>query len=291
MKSKFIAYIVLLTLTVSVNVYYHWDKFWTIWAKQYVKDQDVVISLTTIPSRITELKSTLECLSQQNLQPRQIFLNIPHKFKRKNEDYIIPNWLYTYPNLTILRTEDYGPATKLLGTLQQADLTDDTIIITVDDDTCYPSNLILRLTVRAKQYPQHAIGVSGVELNFAPDYPDGVSRVRLDQQYVSILEGFAGVAYRRYFFDSSVLKIIDEPNCCYNSDDLYLSFHLAKNNIPRHTLYNKFLSVRHIRQSNFGFGDDALYKLEQANRYATCIDHLQNKYPQTVFINSHSVNQ
>lgn len=281
MRKKFVIYATVLTSALLINIYYHQDKIWTIWAKQFVKDQDVVISLTTIPSRINELKTSLECLSKQNIQPRQIYLNIPYKFKRKNEEYVIPQWLHNYPNLTILRTEDYGPATKLLGTLKKGDINDNTIIITVDDDTCYPENLILRLTVRAKQNPNLAIGVSGVELDFSVNNADGVARVREDNKYVSILEGFAGIAYRRNFFDEHIFEILDMPKCCYNSDDLYLSFNLAKNNISRQTLYNKFLSVRNIRQSNFGFGEDALYKLEQANRYADCIKYLQNKYPST----------
>ncbi|HSX21136.1 MAG TPA: hypothetical protein VLG38_08465 [Gammaproteobacteria bacterium] len=275
----------------GLNIYYYWEPLWTMWARYYLKNQDIVISLTTTPHRIRELEAPLQCLAQQNIPIRQIFINIPYIFKRDNLEYKIPDWLDVYPNVTILRTEDYGPATKILGALKNAPLRDDTIIISVDDDSCYPPNLVMQLAVRAKMYPNEAIGVSGAILDFEMNKEGGIIKIMRDRVSVPLLEGFAGIAYRAKFFNDTIYNIRNEPAFCYNSDDLYLSFHLALNNIPRRTLHNKSLKTYNIRQEQFGYKEDALFKLEeklgksQAQRYAACLRHLTDLHPNVNFSN------
>lgn len=285
MGRRFFVYVPFLILACLLNFYYHWDAIWTLWAKQYIKDQDIVISLTTTPHRINQMETPLECLALQNIPIRKIFVNIPYMFKRDNLEYAIPEWLEAMPNVTILRTADYGPATKLLGTLKNASLNEKTIIITVDDDTCYPPNMVLRLAVRAKQYPKHAVGISGVELNFKQNKQEGIVRIKQDHAAATILEGFAGVAYRKSFFNDEVFEIDAAPSSCYTSDDLYLSYHLAKNNIPRQTIFNRHISFRNVKQESSGNQSDALHKMQvsQAARYYDCLIYLRNKYPEVLF--------
>ncbi len=285
MNKKLIMYSLVLAFGIALNIYYYWNNIWTVWAKSYINDQDIIISMTTTPYRINQLEAPLECLAQQNVKVRQIFISVPHIFKRDQLTYTIPDWLDNYSNVTILRTEDYGPATKLLGVLKNASINSDTIIITIDDDTCYPRNTVLQLAVRAKSNPHKAIGISGAELDFFKNKSGGVVKVMRDHAQVSMLEGFAGVAYRLDFFDNSIYEIINAPSCCYNSDDLYISFHLAKNKVQRETIYNRFIKVTDIKQQGFGLEQDALYRLSdsQAHRYLECMLYLQQRYPDVPF--------
>lgn len=278
-------YVCLVLVGLVINASYHWEAIWTKWAQYYVNDQQIVFSLTTTPHRINELELPLHCLSKQNVHIQQIYISLPHKFKRDNLEYTIPEWLEIYPNVTILRTEDYGPATKILGALKHAPVSANTIIISVDDDTCYPPNLALRLAVSAKMHPNEAIGVSGAILDFEKNKEGGIVKIMRDQIAVPVLEGFAGIAYRPKFFTESIFDISNEPNYCYNSDDIYLSFHLAQQKIVKRTLNNKYLNTYDIRQMNFGYRADALYKLDasQAERYKKCIGYLTEKYPEVEF--------
>lgn len=285
-KTKALKLWLLISAALLLNLFYYRENLWTIWAKYYIRDQDIVISFTTTPHRIKFLERTLLCLSRQNAQIRQIYLSIPSVFKRDGLEYQIPDWLEDYPNVTILRTEDYGPATKILGTLKNAALSSDTIIIAVDDDTCYPNNFVLKLAVRAKMYPNEAIGVSGAEIDFDKNKEGGVVKVFKDNVHVTMLEGFGGIAYKRNFFTESIYNISNAPKACYNSDDLYISHHLAQNNIPRRTLNTTTLDVRKdIRQLQFGYNADALYKIDnsQAERYKQCLAYLHTKFPEVVF--------
>lgn len=283
-RSKMLALLVILGC--SLNIYYYREAIWNKWAQYYLKDQDIIVSLTTTPHRIKQLEVTMQCLAHQNIKPRQIYVSVPHIFKRDNLTYEIPEWLDNYPNVTILRTEDYGPATKILGALKNAPITDNTIIIAVDDDTCYPYNLIARLAVRAKINPHDAIGVSGAILDFENNVEGGIVKVmHQDTASVPILEGFGGVAYRRTFFEENIYDISSEPDYCITSDDLYLSFHLERLKVNRQVTQNKFIKLNDIHQQQFGYNTDALYKLgvSQADRYKRCLTYLQNKYPEVSF--------
>lgn len=134
-------------------------------------------------------------------------------------------------------------------------------------------------------HPNVAIGVSGVILDFEKNKSEGVVKIMRDDISVPILEGFAGIAYRKQFFDNSIYEISNEPNYCYNSDDLYLSFHLAAKQITRKTLNNKFIKTYDMNQQQFGYLPDALYRQEtsQADRYKQCLNYLTTKFPAVNF--------
>ena len=98
---------------------------------------DFCVSFTTIPSRIDEIKKTIDSINSQTLKPNKIFLNLPYKFKRFpdysfSKDQIVKLEKY---NIEINRTEDYGPSTKLIGSLEKIKKFECVIIL--DDDHIY----------------------------------------------------------------------------------------------------------------------------------------------------------
>jgi len=77
----------------------------------------LVISLTTIPSRMHLIAPTLRDLLAQTANVAEIRLNIPHRYRRfPDTDISLPD----FPKgITVVRVdEDYGPATKVLPTVQ-----------------------------------------------------------------------------------------------------------------------------------------------------------------------------
>jgi hypothetical protein len=97
--------------------------------------------MSTIPSRIKSVYKTLDNIKKQTIQPDQIFLNIPYEYKRfKNEkinDYDLIN--LKRENLVINRCEDFGPGTKIMGSIENVKKYDCVIII--DDDHLYDENI------------------------------------------------------------------------------------------------------------------------------------------------------
>ena len=81
----------------------------------------VVVSLTTIPSRIDSIQGTLLSLIAQTLPPDKILLSIPETSSRENgQHYTIPPWLKEMDDkVTIVMSKvDYGPSTKLIPTVK-----------------------------------------------------------------------------------------------------------------------------------------------------------------------------
>lgn len=280
-----------LILLSGLHVLEYHRKYTENWMRFALRKENVVIALSTTPHRINHIQHNLELLHLQNMPIKAIYVSIPYVFKRDNIKYEIPDWLQEDKRITILRTEDYGPATKILGVLSNVDLPTNTIIISVDDDADYPSNLALHLAYRAKHNPRAAIGLSGVNIDYdasgvvAADSKNGLININSANISVTALQGFAGVAYRPRFFDHLIFDIVDTPRECINSDDLYLSFYLARKNIPRYTFKSKYLKVKDISSLELGTKADALHRQfsSEADRHRNCVAFMKQQYPEVVF--------
>ena len=115
----------------------------------------IFVSLTTIPQRIKNLNKSIESLLKQTKKPNKIFINIPKKYKRFRE--IIDNDQIPKFNdsaVEITRCEDYGPGTKLLGSLNKFEK--DSLIILVDDDHVYEDYMIEKFFYFYSRSPDNA---------------------------------------------------------------------------------------------------------------------------------------
>jgi len=281
-----------LLILIILNCLWYRQFFIELWMAASLLNENIVVSLSTTPHRINHIQETLETVLSQNAPIRQIYISIPYVFKRDNLEYKIPQWLQDEKRITILRSQDYGPATKLLGVLEQVKLTPNTIIVIVDDDVKYPKNLALHLAYQAKLNPNKAIGVLGADPIYGQDHEliddadIGMQRVRKNNSQASVLQGYAGVAYRRSFFDSSIFNIVSASQDCKNSDDLYISFYLAKHNIPRQIVKNEYISLCYINWSlDIGLNQDALHMLSPrpALKHRSCIAFMKRNDPHVIF--------
>ena len=99
------------------------------------------ISLTTIPPRFSTISKTLDSLVEQSKKADKIYLNIPIKFQRFSSQIFNSSNLYKkYDNLEIVECEDYGPGTKLLGSLNK--ILDYDYVVLVDDDHFYKKEML-----------------------------------------------------------------------------------------------------------------------------------------------------
>ena len=96
------------------------------------------VSLTSLPSRINHINQTLDSIYSQTVKPNKIFLNLPHKLKRFSQEQFDEEKIKKLKrdNLEIVRCNDYGPGTKLMGSSQKI-RNDYECIILIDDDHIY----------------------------------------------------------------------------------------------------------------------------------------------------------
>ncbi len=193
---------------------------------------DIVVSLTTTPYRIYTIKPVLDSIFRQSIKPTRVYVNVPYVFKRENKEYVIPKWLQSYPNIIINRTKDYGPATKLIGTLEK-ERDPNTIIVTFDDDRIYPKHAIRDLIQKSVIGNYNAV-ITGASLNFVfvPTFNLYPSIITLNDQLGLVVQGFNGVLYLRKFFNDDIFSLVDNvPLSCFLSDDLMISAYLHNNHI------------------------------------------------------------
>ncbi|WP_415290676.1 glycosyltransferase family A protein [Candidatus Pelagibacter sp. Uisw_136] len=99
------------------------------------------VSLTSIPPRFPTLEKTIRSINDQIKKPQKIFLNIPLKYKRyPDSKHNILRLEKIFKNLKIIRCKDYGPGTKLLGSLEY--LMDYEYVILIDDDHIYNKDML-----------------------------------------------------------------------------------------------------------------------------------------------------
>lgn len=123
-------------------------------------DGRVVVSITTIPERIDDLRFTIKSLLKQTYPPDEVALNIPFK-TLKGKEYIIPEWLIRLTQKDKSKVhmyrlpKDLGPASKLLPTMARE--SPNTKIICGDDDIVYPPLFIESLVKTSNKYPECAV--------------------------------------------------------------------------------------------------------------------------------------
>ena len=199
--------------------------------------ENIIVTLSTVPNRLLDpapdrgTKVGLKTILEQSFKNYMVYFNIPYKYKNDNIDINIPDWLRTYQNtynnLVINRTEDYGPITKILPTLEKID-NSDTIIITVDDDLFYMDGFIeSHLNARMK-YPDYAIGYAGIS---AVDGSCHFCTSLQQDTRVKVLEGYKTVSYQRKFFDINELKTLFLDKTW--NDDMILSAYMGYKKIGR----------------------------------------------------------
>ena len=132
-----------------------WDARWAL-----VEDKaDIVVSLTTIPSRIGVIDHALKGLLDQSRPPRKIVLNVPYRSLREDCAYEVPEHLEGLRGIEIRRCEDMGPATKAIPTLLAEEA--DQVVMVVDDDRIYPRDAVEGIEKAAAALPDCAVCYAG----------------------------------------------------------------------------------------------------------------------------------
>lgn len=197
---------------------------------------DIVISLTTTPSRIALIEPTLKSLLDQKLPPAKIVLNVPDFSKRENVAYQLPDFLDGLEQVQVRRCEDLGPATKLIPTL--LDEPADTPILIVDDDRIYPPWLVAHYARAARRYPDRALTLAGwvvpkdlvdrnttiwTNLMMRAPTPIRAPRLRHPRQIDVLLGVFSYLVRPRYFDLDEMTDFDTGPKELFFVDDVRTS--------------------------------------------------------------------
>ena len=210
-------------------------------AKDTLKDSDfkpkVYASLTTIPERAENTERVIQGLLKQTYPIEKIFLNIPTGIFKRTGKFILRSRVdkeREYEDkLVVTRGLDYGPATKLLGSLNL--IPQDGYVYVVDDDTVHSKNHLKDLIS---------------EMN--PDTDVVSNRVCEINSYIC---GVTGYIIKRSILNDIFNYYDKVPISCRTVDDVWISEYLRskkcyfkKTNLMSnikfipHAFYDKFMS-------------------------------------------------
>ena len=191
----------------------------------------IYVSTSTIPQRIKNLDKSIKSLLNQSKKPDKIFINIPFKYRRFNEtikDDEIPKFDSSVVEIT--RCEDYGPATKLLGSLDK--LEKNSLVILFDDDHVYENYMVEKFSYFYSKAPNNAysfyvhplgkFGIGqgadgfGINTNFLDGIKNFYNKVVKDYKELFLYDDL-WISYFLYFFKKN--KILSLQEHLKKSDD------------------------------------------------------------------------
>ena len=229
----------------------------------------VVVSFSTIPSRTKYIKNVLQKLKNQTLQPDMVYICIPYYSKRLKTKYILSENIDFNDNITISRTDDYGPATKLLGCLNYEN-DPNTAIITIDDDQNYHPDTIKTLVSYSIYFPDKVCAFRTLTQDLYGTYcPEKSNITNPDAYYV---EGFAGILYRRKFISDDMFEYFHNlSKNCFVSDDLVISSWMEINGIDR----LKICDYQNVDTDEIIDSNNALHREKRDLVYSGCLKEMK----------------
>lgn len=180
----------------------------------------VIVSLTSIPSRLSSLDIVIRSLLAQSSPPQLIVLWLNHSLKEK-----IPPRLkkLTHDTFKINYCEGTSSFRKLLPTIKSYQ---DSIVVTCDDDMIYPSNWLENLYNCHLEHPDCVVSQVGRlikrnengEIDMYKNWP--FIRDKLTQKNFMPI-GYGGVLYPVNIFDDRVFDSSLYMQLSPRADDLW----------------------------------------------------------------------
>jgi hypothetical protein len=271
--------------------------------KDFLDTQKVYVSMTTSPTRIRYVMNVIRTLNLDYVE--KIFINIPEHFGRDQSTYEVPDSLLKHPKIFVnVIPKDLGPITKIIPAVdyiranRPAELVDNDLVVSVDDDTGYPYGMMGDII---KHMVLQGLDVAG-----------GSTRsIRVDDWHMehpelwpmldddAVIEGFGGIGYRIGATNTEKMRQmirkeeeLGKGKSCYLSDDLVISYALALDGVHRYQITSSFFNLSMIRQYPYGMeadalhrgaGDNALAKENTGNandlKYNRCFGFLAKHFP------------
>ena len=178
-------------------------------------EEKFCISLSSIPSRFQSVKEVINSLNRQTIKPDNILLNIPFSYERFPEIKNVN--IDTFKdikdnNFQIIRCKDYGPGTKLLGSISLLKNFD--YVILVDDDHSYHPRMCEILNKYFRLNKEQAYSFFTVKI-YDLIMGQGADGFLINSNH---LEGILDF-YNKY---------VKNYKYCFLNDDFWISFFLKK---------------------------------------------------------------
>jgi hypothetical protein len=205
--------------------------------------EKVIVTLTTISSRLCNVHRVIETLLSQNYNNYAIRLYL------SREEYLLDMGVNNIPKsvaglvsdkFSIVFTENIGPFRKLLPALSEF-WGSDQILITVDDDVLYSQDFISTL-VTANHLFKKPVAYRGRRINLTKEgiapYSSWAKTNLVGDSILNVPTGKDGILYRPTYFHPAVLDLQMAKEVAPTTDDLWFKWHTASVGISSVLLFD-----------------------------------------------------
>ncbi|MGF6811229.1 hypothetical protein OKW30_006421 [Paraburkholderia sp. Clong3] len=201
----------------------------------------IVVTMTTIRSRLLYLPRVIESLAKQTLRPVRIDLNISHQPYLLDEgvasDDPVLAELMTLPLVRVNWVANIGPYRKIWPFLEEhfsRERAEDRLFVTVDDDTIYPEYFLEQLY---ENYLTHdcVVAFRGRHIEFDREQVGPYETWtwgRCEPTLSNLPTGKDGILYSTKFFTKEFLNLSAALEIAPTADDLWIKWHCALNGFP-----------------------------------------------------------
>jgi hypothetical protein len=207
-----------------------------------LENRRVIVSLSTVPGRIDNLRPTIRSLLKQTRPPDEIVLTIPEFSIREQRPYVVAEYLLRLPRLRILHCgNDWGPATKFIPVVREELVAGrgDTLIMVVDDDRIYPHDALETYLYYSKRLPEAALCFRGAAMPQTLDWRDArmiKGNELREPRTLAVITGCGSYLIQPRFFDESLWDYSKAPPAAFYMDDIWISGWLARRNVKRYAV-------------------------------------------------------
>jgi len=240
----------------------------------------IIVSLTTIPPRFNYLHITIDSILSQTILPDKIIINIPKIYNNYSSNYTLP--CFSDDKVIINNdVKDYGPATKLLGLYDYElynNMSDNDIIIVIDDDRIYNKDLIKQMLLFNKDHPNKVLTVAGWDIESITNnkkQPRGMAFKK--EGFIDLLGGCCGflIEKKNCPFNNKEIFSLEKDDNKYYVDDIWISGFITLNNIDIFLIPNatNMDEYRHYNDNISALCDET-----RDYKNIECIEYFINKY-------------
>lgn len=207
-------------------------------------EPSVIVSLTTVPERLElpnedGVKLVITSLCEQKDNDYEVHFNIPYKSLVSGKDYVIPEWinefLLKYKHFKVFRTEDVGPPTKFVPTLQRIK-NSETILVVIDDDLVYHEDMVSEHRKSHQLLPDAVFCYDGRGVSrhlYNGDLRDFWIVCVTEPREVHMIQHYKSCSYKKKYFNSDFFEFYLGKTF---SDDVLISKYFRDNDIKMYVM-------------------------------------------------------
>lgn len=250
------------------------------------RNNEIIVSLTTFPARISTVWITIETIFQQELLPDRIILWLA-KEQFPNGEADLPETLkrQVARGLEIRFCEDIKSHKKYYFAMKE---NPESIIITVDDDVFYHNDMIKNLIKLHKLYPKDIIANSAQEIpndfSIVPSKWNTPHFNHVNEKFAKCrILGISGILYPPHCLYRDVYNDDLRKRLCPWADDLWLTImaYLNGTQIRRYEFRTNPLDVKGTQVYNLSRGGDlgnsVTHGLTNDDQWQNMIEYYKDK--------------